>query len=182
MFKIKTVLSFVTLMVFAFIGLGCEPQRQEKSSIIEPKCISNQSACVIKSVSGEFSILFNRDPIITETGFDIFLISKSKHVIKNISAHMEGKNMYMGKIPLFFETASNPKNKELNGSNNNDLEVELIESDSTLQNKTYIANTMLGSCSEKNMRWIIYITLSLTTAQGEEIQERFNVEFDSVRR
>jgi hypothetical protein len=169
-------------MVFAFISLGCEQQKEEQTPIIEPKCISNQSACVIKLVSGEFSILFNRDPIITETGFDIFLISKSKHVIKNISAHMEGKNMYMGKIPLFFEPSSNHKNQEFNGFKVNDEEVELTDPHLILRNKSYIANTMLGSCSEENMRWVIYLTLSLVTIQGEEVIERFSVEFNSIRR
>lgn len=171
----------LTLLLWAFLALGCE-QRKEESSTIEPKCISSQSACVIKSVSGDFSILFNRESIITENPFEITLISDSKYIIKNISAHIEGKNMFMGKIPLFFEYLPNEnKKQESNISRVNVEQSELIESNDINQNKMYVANTMLGSCSEEHMRWIIYFTVSLTTTQGKIKTENFNIEFNSFR-
>ncbi|WP_426357631.1 hypothetical protein ACPUVO_14370 [Pseudocolwellia sp. HL-MZ19] len=221
MFKIRAVHS--SLVFILCLCLGCEQSKEVKEKPIEPKCISSQSDCFIKLASGEFVVLFNRDPVITETPFDISLISHTQHTIKNISAHMEGKNMFMGKVPLFFEVDSDdelttsvidePKviaqtSKLLKSSlvESSSVEIDLEELNSYDANATefsstdfeasaiitsdtkapmkkthYVANTMLGSCSEENMRWIIYFKVSLENAQGEPLTEHFTVEFDSLR-
>ena len=144
-------------MFFLFIFAGCEQNEQATSPLIEPKCLSSQSACLITSTYGDFSILFNVDSIFTENEFDIVLVSHSHHQIKSISAHIEGKNMFMGKIPLFFK----PDNNE-----------------TTIK---YITKTMLGSCSEENMRWVIFFTIDKIKENGKVVNEQFSVEFDSVR-
>jgi len=182
LFKIKPVLYLLMLLLTALAVLSCEQQKQDHASTITPKCISSQNTCVINLRSGEFSILFNKDPVITDTPFDIFLVSDGRSIIKNISAHMEGKNMFMGKIPLFFDYLSDEnKNQELNDFKVNVPESESIESNAVFRKETYIANTMLGSCSEENMRWIIYFTISLETTLGEMKTENFNIEFNSFR-
>ena len=221
MFKIRAVHS--SLVFILCLCLGCEQSKEVKEKPIEPKCISSQSDCFIKLASGEFAVLFNFDPVITETPFDISLISHTQHTIKNISAHMEGKNMFMGKVPLFFEANSdhelttsvigetkvNPQKSKLLKSNlveSSSMETDLEELNSHDANSTafsstdfeasaievsdtqapikkihYVANTMLGSCSEENMRWIIYFKVSLENTQGKPLTEHFTVEFDSLR-
>ncbi|MEM5554206.1 hypothetical protein WNY51_04830 [Pseudocolwellia sp. AS88] len=158
MFKIIAVYS--TLVFILCLCLGCEKSKEIKEKVIEPKCISSQSNCFIKSASGDFSLLFNQEPVITETPFNISLISQTKNTIKNISAHMEGKNMFMGKVPLFFQQA-------------------LVNTKE--QKQHYIADTMLGSCSEEKMRWVIYFKITLEDPNGESLIEHFTVEFDSLR-
>ena len=144
-------------MFFLFIFAGCEQNEQAIPPFIEPKCLSSQSACLITSTYGDFSILFNVDSVFTENEFDIVLVSHSHHQIKSISAHIEGKNMFMGKIPLYFK---------------------LDKNDKTIK---YITKTMLGSCSEENMRWVIFFTIDKIKENGKVVNEQFSVEFDSVR-
>lgn len=155
MIKISTIKCLGVFFIFFFVG--CGQNEKLKTSLIKPKCLTSQSACIIESTYGDFSILFNVDSIITENEFDIVLISHSHHQIKSISAHMEGKNMFMGKIPLFFEPSQGEKTT------------------------TLIARTMLGSCSEENMRWVILFIVNKIKKNGEIVNERFSVEFDSVR-
>ncbi|WP_076419110.1 hypothetical protein [Colwellia sp. UCD-KL20] len=162
MIKIKTILFLFAFFVFCF--LGCGQNEKYKNEIIEPKCISTQMPCLINSSIGDFSILFNVEPVFTENPFDIVLISKSKLPIKSISAHMEGKNMFMGKIPLFFEI--------------NQVKKESYEK---VNPTYYVANTMLGSCSEENMRWIILFEITIENQQGIDVIENFSIEFDSVQ-
>ncbi|XPF95165.1 hypothetical protein ACM9HF_03895 [Colwellia sp. RE-S-Sl-9] len=162
MIKIKTIPFVLVFLVFCFFG--CEQNKKAKIEMRELKCISTQTPCLIKSPSGNFSVLFNIEPVVTENPFDIVLISESKYSIQKVSAYMEGKNMFMGKIPLFFE-------------------LKLAENEPYYQGQKmrYVANTMLGSCSEENMRWIILFEVILDTPQGKNIIERFSVEFDSVQ-
>ena len=155
MIKINTV-KYLSVF-FLFILTGCEQNKKSTPPLIEPKCLTSQSACKIKSTDGDFSILFNVDSIFTENEFEIVLVSHGHHQIKSISAHIEGKNMFMGKIPLFFKPEKNEK---------------------TIK---YITKTMLGSCNEENMRWVIFFTINKIKESGEVVDEKFLVEFDSVR-
>lgn len=153
--KISTIKCLALFFIFFFVG--CGQNEKQKVSFIKPKCLTSQSACIIKSTYGDFSVLFNVDSVITENEFDIVLISHSHHQIKSISAHIEGKNMFMGKIPLFFEPYQYEQTTQL------------------------IARTMLGSCSEENMRWVILFTVDKIKKNGEVVNEQFSVEFDSER-
>jgi len=152
--KIKTIKGFLFLLLFWL--QGCEQAQSIKPTIISPTCLASQSHCKITSAHGDFSVLFNVEKVITENEFDIVLVSH-EHKIKNVSAHIEGKNMFMGKIPLFFE----------DDDNSNHL--------------TLTAKTMLGSCSEANMRWIIWFDVTMSSESNEQLQARFFVEFNSVR-
>lgn len=165
MFKFRT--DNYLLMSLLIFCLGCEQNEDLHKNIIEPKCINNQSICEKSVMSGDFSILFNVEPVITETPFDISFVYNGKYRIKNITAHMEGKNMFMGKVPLFFE---HQKNKHNAAPNDHDVD-----------NVTHRANTMLGSCSEEQMRWIIFFKVTLENFKKELVLEEFTVEFDSVR-
>lgn len=162
MIKIKTISFLLTFFIFCFFG--CGESEKVKISMKEPKCISTQTPCLIKSPSGFFSVLFNIEPVVTENPFDIVLISESKYTIKKVSAYMEGKNMFMGKIPLFFELKS--------------AESETLNKGKRMR---YLATTMLGSCSEAKMRWVILFEIIIEKPQGGNVIERFSVEFDSVQ-
>lgn len=165
MLKFRTVKCL--LISLLIVCLGCEQNVDLDKKNIEPKCLTNQSVCEKSVMSGDFSILFNTDPVITETPFNISLVYRGKYRLKNISAHMEGKNMFMGKIPLFFEPQIT---KQITQPNEQGLGQVL-----------YVANTMLGSCSEESMRWTIFFNVTLENSESEQVTEKIIVDFDSVK-
>ena len=65
--------------------------------------------------------------------------------------------MFMGKIPLFF-------NRQLEGD----------------EDYSFIAETMLGSCSEDRMTWRIWITLEMIDVNYKD-QKTFFIDVDSTR-
>lgn len=170
---IKIATKILLILSFTMTLLGCEQNEKIKLTQSIPQCIPSQSSCIIHSSTGDFSILFSSQPIVTETPFNIILITPEKHSISSISAHMEGKNMFMGKIPLFFQDQT--QQYQAKGLN---ISIE----DSTKNNSSlfYVADTLLGSCNEENMRWIVYFNITLNTQTGP-VTEQFTIEFDSQR-
>ncbi len=146
----KSVLVFVV-----FILLGCEKRELVTTHYINPQCITTQSHCEINTSNGVFKVLFNVDPVITENEFDISLKLESALKIKNVSAYMEGKKMFMGKIPLFFQPTS--------------------------EKNMYLTQAILGSCSDDKMRWVINFIVSIEQADKTLVDESFSIEFNSQR-
>lgn len=117
-----------------------------------PHCLDSQSKCVINSQFGKIHVLFNVKEVLTEQPFSIDVGGFNSVDKVTVSAHLEGKNMYMGRIPLFFEQ----------------------QDTSSLR-----ATTLLGSCTQKQMRW--QIVLKILSNDNKKIVEQHFIEFSSLR-
>ena len=126
--------------------------------------MQSQSTCIVNTEFGDFSVLFNISPVVSETEFKLFIehhfskeniTSKQPELkIKKISAYLEGKDMFMGKIPLFF-TFLGEKN-------------------------IWASDAILGSCSEEVMKWVMWVTVDIQI-NNELKKQTFFIEFDSKR-
>jgi len=138
----KQLLSIAVLLLIS----ACKPiNEQEKQTIPnEPaQCIKSQSECEIRTQNANFTVKFSQhklsDTIKTELPFSIELHQSShftqpaKQAIIKVSAYLEGKDMFMGKVPVFF-------NKE---------------------SDIYLAESLLASCSEERMVWRLWITVDM---------------------
>jgi len=104
-----------------------------------PKCIASQSHCEISNEAASYSVKFSQleisDNIITEQPFVIELTPLANKIkranISKVSGYLEGKDMFMGKVPVFFEQ-------------------------DTTGNR-YLAQTLLANCSEDQMIWRLWI-------------------------
>jgi len=153
MFKNKTIL-FRCMFICVFI-LGCENQENFQLNYIEPSCLAEQSRCEIKTNHESFWVLFNIDAVKTETEFEVSLKSDTKDRIVKVISYMEGKEMFMGKVPLFFDTSKSAS--------------------------LYTATSMLGSCSEERMIWIMWFEVTIERAHNNISHEKFSIEFTSQR-
>ena len=88
------------------------------------------------------------------------LLSDKTHLQNSYSVvgYIEGKTMFMGKIPLFF-------NHQLQNNEHNQ----------------FIAETMLGSCSEDSMIWRLWLTLEMADVNNKKHQTTFFVDVESTR-
>ena len=147
--------------------MGCSQDRNEPELIIPFQCIDDQSTCKVLTKFGTILVKFNVKKILTELPFSIRLEFKKDHLLSDntrpqylnsVNGYMEGKTMFMGKIPLFF-------NNQLEGNEDN----------------PFIAETMLGSCSEDRMTWRIWITLEMIDVNNNKDQTTFFIDVDSTR-
>ena len=146
--------------------MGCSQDKNEHEQIIPFQCISDQSQCEIITKFGAVLVKFNVEKVLAELPFQIQLEFKKDHllsdiphpkIINSVVGYMEGKTMFMGKIPLFF-------NRQLEGD----------------EDYSFIAETMLGSCSEDRMTWRIWITLEMIDVNYKD-QKTFFIDVDSTR-
>lgn len=150
------VLKQFPLVGFLLLISACKPVSEQDSvntlNPLEPLCIASQSQCQVNTKLANFSIKFSQqqlsDNVKTELPFLIELTelaepSQSEQVTQknttNISAYLEGKDMFMGKVPIFFEQ--------------------------TAKEGVYSAQSLLASCSEEHMDWRLWITIEL---KGQE--------------
>ncbi|TYK64752.1 hypothetical protein CWS31_014115 [Colwellia echini] len=119
---------------------------------LQPQCITSQSQCEISTTAGTFIVQFSQsmpnskltDNIKTELPFTIEVSSRTPEgnvlqSISKISGYLEGKDMFMGKVPVFFEKQA--------GNNN------------------YVATSLLASCSEEQMVWRLWLTVNSAGAE-----------------
>jgi len=119
--------------------------------------MSSQSECFKTTPFGEVSIRFNVDEIVSETPFEIVLNVDNPNQSLHVTGYLEGKDMYMGKIPLFFESS---------------------------QQQMHTTEVMIGSCSEPKMTWRMWLTVSDRNADGNEgktATTQFFIDFTSRR-
>ncbi len=152
---------FHPIYLFVFIIIvGCNPVKNQEIVKVEPHCISQQSLCSIQSDEFELEIMFDINKIVTETPINIFVDLKrfdsTKFTIKGISGFLEGKDMFMGKIPLFFSEQGN-----LN---------------------LYQSPLLLGSCSETEMVWLLNLKVELLDKYDNSLMTKsFTIELSSSR-
>ncbi len=139
MFKI---LFLITTLLFIS---ACKPVAEQNNAIVKnmplPLCIKSQSQCEIITELADLSIKFSQlqlaDNIKTELPFVIELnqvVSKvTEQKILRVSAYLEGKDMFMGKVPVFFDKTE--------GSNK------------------FLAQSLLANCTEERMVWRLWVTV-----------------------
>jgi len=164
-----------------FLLTGCTPAKTNKITSAIPQCLKSQSKCFVDSKFGKIEILFDQEKILTEIPFEIYLnlvemsavkdkIVKHKaegkrlsYKIAKVKSHMEGKEMFMGRIPVFFSLSK--------------------------QKEGMIAKTLLGSCSEEQMVWRLWLTVFFENNNAsashiedkESLQKTFFIDFSSTR-
>lgn len=161
------MIKVVTVILFIFNLLACNPiQQASQKKSIHPQspfiCLASQSRCEVITELGTFVIQFSgqvdKGKIKTELPLKIQLSFDAKikpSQLKNVSSYLEGKTMFMGKIPVFFQMTE--KNNNIN-----------------------IAETLLASCSEEVMTWRLWFTAEIEQA-GKITQQGFFIDFDSQR-
>ena len=147
------MLKQLPIVGFLLLLSACKPVSEQDSvntlNPLVPLCIASQSQCQVNTELANFSIKFSQqqlsDKVKTELPFFIELTelvesSQSDQVAKenttNISAYLEGKDMFMGKVPVFFEQSGKAG--------------------------VYSAQSLLASCSEENMDWRLWITADIS--------------------
>jgi len=148
---IKPISLIATLLVIS----ACKPVSEQGSATVQQmpsaQCIESQSQCEIDTELADFSIKFSQAKLAanvkTELPFFIELsqqVSKvTKPKITQVSAYLEGRDMFMGKVPVFFEKAE--------GSHK------------------FLAQSLLANCTEEQMVWRLWLTVKV----GEQEQTSF---------
>jgi len=155
------------VLLFTFNILACNPiQQASQNKIIHSpipfSCIASQSSCEITSEQGTFTVEFSGQlddgKIKTELPFEIQLTFESiseSFQLKNVNSYLEGKTMFMGKVPVFFEMTDK-------------------------SNKPVIAQTLLASCSEEMMTWRLWFKIEIEQ-NDMTTQQDFFIDFNSQR-
>lgn len=156
---------FVILLVLNIVA--CEPVQQasqnkkssEKYNFI---CLASQSECEVNTDFGRYTVQFseNNDQgnITTEHPFTIkltFVKNNKNYQLKKVISYLEGKDMFMGKIPVFFQSNEKTPN-------------------------SMIAETLLANCSEEVMTWRLWFQVDIVV-EGASQQQIFFIDFDSQR-
>ena len=124
---------------------ACKPVTEQDTihSALVAQCIDSQNQCEISTELGDFSVKFSQqqlsDKVKTELPFFIELTQTSQqqtiHSITKASAYLEGRDMFMGKVPVFFEQVG--------------------------KENAYLAQSLLANCSEEQMVWRLWVTIEL---------------------
>jgi len=144
---IKQLFFITTLLLIS----ACKPVTEQGSDMVQQmpptQCIDSQSQCEIVTELASFSIKFSQfqmiDKVKAELPFVIELsqlanktvepgIAQALNITK-VSAYLEGKDMFMGKVPVFFEKGE--------GGNK------------------FLAQSLLANCTEEQMVWRLWITV-----------------------
>jgi len=154
----------VIIIICVFNILACKPAGEKSLENVKNypfSCLSSQNSCNLDTEYGDFIITFSglteEGKLKTELPFNIqveFKANKNRHQLVSIQSYLEGKDMFMGKVPVFFQLNEN-KNK--------------------MQ-----AQTLLANCSEEVMTWNLWLITNI--AVDDKIkEERLLIEFDSIR-
>lgn len=138
---------------------ACEEKSEMQTGLSVPQCISSQQQCSQVTSHGEYHLLFDVDKVITETPFNYYLDIKSSYSVHRVDAYIEGKEMYMGKIPVFF-----------------------MLNDTSKEEKLIRGAGLLGSCADEYMLWVMHIAIEFKdSVSGEVIKDKISFEFTSQR-
>jgi len=147
----KTLFIYI-IVIFSLTA--CKPPVEAIQVIDKPQCLKSQSRCDIKTNIGIFTLRFNVKEVKVEIPFTMQIAYIGKESIQKINGYMEGKNMFMGKIPLFFKKM--------------------------LINNQFSAETMLVACTEPNMVWRTWIHVEYKMKNQQKLfKQRFFVDFSS---
>ena len=134
----RTIVCFILIFPLIF---ACTDNKQPKRAQAF-QCLSSQSQCQINTDNGQFVILFNQSQIKVEEPFQIQLQYQGDAKLTQINAFMEGKNMFMGKIPVIFTPSTHQQ--------------------------TFTADVMVVACSEPVMQWRLWFTVELLMKNNQK--------------
>jgi len=161
------MIKVVIILLFTFNILACNPIQQvsqQKSTTpqVPFTCLASQSRCEVSTELGTFTIEFSGQidagKVKTELPFEIqlsFDAMNQNAQLKSVSSYLEGKTMFMGKIPVFFQRAER-------------------------SSESQIAQTLLANCSEDIMTWRLWFTVDIEQVE-ETTKQDFFIDFDSQR-
>jgi len=137
--------------------VACNPKQEIKNSYIKPQCLTSQSECVVTNELGQFSLLFNVKEIHGELPFELSIAYTSNNKEFKFSGYFEGKDMFMGKIPVFFTKVKN-ENKQT-------------------------SEVLLANCSEEQMVWRLWVTVEAFADDKQVLKKKttFFIDFTSTR-
>jgi hypothetical protein len=173
----KKLVQGILLIWSAILLTACSPQDKVNpavgfQSVRNAQCIAQQSQCQFDLAGGQVQVLFNVDRIVAEQAFNMVLNYQGTQALTSVSGHLEGVNMYMGKIPLFIEEdfphniINNKKLDELKPEKIDitqlklDSEFESISNNETASKQVFQADVLVGSCSAEEMTWRIWLTFT----------------------
>ena len=180
---------FVTLSLFVLCS--CKPPIESKK--IVPlnnfQCITSQSDCVIKSELVNVAIEFSQQQqpvhktnkagevinnIKAEIPFSILLTLSSKLESKaiKVNAYLEGRDMFMGQVPLFFNQIDLITEKSEKSHINNSTEHEKAR---------YQAESLLANCTEETMVWRLWVTVEYTDETNGQQNQKLFIDFTGER-
>ena len=157
---------FVVILIILNL-IACNPaqkasQNKNTSSKIPFSCLSSQNQCDINTELGTFTIEFSgqieEGKVKTELPFHIqltFNAATENTQIKTVNSYLEGKSMFMGKIPVFFEQTENNSN-------------------------VMRAETLLVNCSEEIMTWRQWFAIEVEQ-EGKIVTQDLFIDFHSKR-
>ena len=151
MVKKQTVFYTLKMLIISAV-LGCSPTQENSFLLSEPSCIEGQSQCKILTSLGEITIAFDQAYLVAEQAFNIYVSTSNDNLIVD-SGYMEGEDMFMGKIPLFFQLDT-PTDKVPRSEN------------TTSTARVFSAQGFFGSCSEDKMQWRVFLSLRGGSARG----------------
>lgn len=145
---------YTVIFVFLLVLVGCEQKKEELATSFPPQCIEAQSVCTLDTANGKFSFKFDIDKPIAEQPFYMYVNYNGEGTLHSLEAFMEGANMYMGKVPLFFEDTGVSESRK--------------------------AMVLLGSCTEDKMIWKINFIAKIEFA-GKVQQQVLSIELASFQ-
>lgn len=136
-----------------------EPKSLPNQAELQPRCLASQSQCDFETELGRLAISFaqvlppsleseSKQGIYGELPFSVVLNFNSVAglgKIEKISAYMEGVDMFMGKVPVFF---SESKPAQFN------------------------AESLLANCTEESMVWRLWVTFSFKRVGETDLNEQ----------
>ncbi|WP_152593761.1 hypothetical protein [Thalassotalea sp. ND16A] len=139
-FYTPTILILFIIAVF----FGYQLIERDKPQNYGPNyCDFSAGVCVQTQKIGSFELNALPKRVKAESEINFQLASKDNAALEIQSAWLEGKDMYMGKIPLFFNA----------------------------ENGVYEANTLIGACTEEQMIWQMVIVLMINNQQQRLVFE-----------
>ena len=129
------------LVTFLFFIGACKPVSNSETDVSMSnsvfQCVASQSQCEISSQGIRFTLKFSQqnllDKLTTEVPFSMELsqiLEEPSKKITQVSAFLEGKDMFMGKIPMQFSQVSEIDGKYFS-----------------------TAKSMVGACTTDKMLW-----------------------------
>lgn len=193
----KNVVIFLSVLLFA-----CSPDNKltlnaDKTPQKIAQCIDEQSQCEFDLAGAKAEVLFDVDKITAEQPFNMVVKYHGNDKLKSITGYLEGVDMYMGKIPLFFDAQAftNDSNEILTQSLNitaskskhvpeqfkqaaeEKIKQKTVQKTQQLNllelSQVFQTEVLVGSCSSAQMKWRIWLTF--TTEKNIKHTKMFTV-------
>lgn len=171
---------FTLITIFlSLVLIACSPENKsnlvaDNASEKNAQCIVDQSQCEFQLIDAQAQILFDVDKIVAEQSFNMVVKYQGKERLKSITGYLEGVDMYMGKIPLFFDSqkSTNAINDKSTESSNSAISKSAQLPEKIKQ--AFQTEVLVGSCSAAQMKWRIWLTF--ITEENKKQTKMFTVQ------